>query len=296
MMYQTEEKLDELRKAEERIKIEDFKQQAFNDAKQWKSFTDDITGDVMFLSQKTGELRSGAPFCLDWVVQDDGFGFPCFANSVTGAIVYEDPRFTYDVDDDLLQQRKYVMQELRYAVYICKSLWEEYETALEVNDPHQLHRMLMKVRNSPKTIHLNSFLLRAKALYKQTSVVDKPIDKAVSEELDYAQWLSTRLAEVHDKAEGELRKRRDNKNQVVNKLTANSGQQVFCKNCGRETKRHLEFCPNCGRAQLLFDTKAKQKQVSFSPSASPLPSPMATMTSQSNRSWQQRSQEIEEVE
>lgn len=259
LLYQTEEKMEELRKADEKANTEAYKATAFRDALQWKAFTDDTTGEVMFLSQINGELRTGAPFAMDWVVQDDGFGFPCFSNTITGAVMYEDPRFTYDVDDDLLQQRKFVMQELRYAVYVCKALWEDYQAALAVQDPHQIHRMLMKIRNSPKCVHLNAFLIRAKALYKPASVVDKPMELAVTEELEYITWLGLRIAEVQDQAEDTLRNRRDHKAKVVDKLTANSGQRVYCKHCGRETKKHLEFCATCGKSQLFFDTKPRTK-------------------------------------
>lgn len=259
-MYQTEDKIDEIRKAQDKAKTEEYKEQAFRDAMQWKSFTDDETKDVMFLSQLTGELRTGAPFALDWIVQDDGYGFPCFVNSVTGAVVYEDPRFTYDVSEDLQQQRRYVMQELRYAVYVCKALWEEYEEVVELEDPHQLNRIYSKIRNSVKTIHLDAFLIRAQALYKPTSIVDRPMDKAVHEELEYAAWLAARLAEARDKAEQALRERHDKKLSIVDKLTEKSGQRVYCVHCGRETQRHLAFCLTCGKAQLIFDTEPKQKR------------------------------------
>lgn len=56
---------------------------------------------------------------LDWVVQDDGYGYPCFYNIGTNETVLEDPRFAVVVDDDLEAQRKYVLQELRYALYFC---------------------------------------------------------------------------------------------------------------------------------------------------------------------------------
>ena len=39
-------------------------------------------------------LCKGLPNAADWVVQDDGFGFPCFYNMQTEAVVYEDPRFS----------------------------------------------------------------------------------------------------------------------------------------------------------------------------------------------------------
>ncbi|RYG65258.1 hypothetical protein EON64_12300 [archaeon] len=260
LMYQSEEKINELRKLEERAQNEAYKEQAFQDAMQWRSFTDDATKEVMFLSQITGELRTGAPFSLDWQVQDDGYGFPCFCNIISGAIVYEDPRFTYEVDDDLQQQRKFVMMELRYAMYVCKALWEEHQDALALGDPHQLNRVLLKIRNSPKCVHMNAFLLRAKALYKPTSIVDKPMEPQVLEELEYASWLSIRLGEVQDQAENMLRKRRDHKLQIVDKLSAATGQPVYCRHCGRETKKHLDFCATCGKPQIVFNSKPLDRQ------------------------------------
>jgi hypothetical protein len=54
------------------------------------------------------------PNAADWVVQDDGFGFPCFTNLQTEAVVYEDPMFVYDVDEDIAVQRQYVLQVFPY--------------------------------------------------------------------------------------------------------------------------------------------------------------------------------------
>lgn len=191
-MYQSEEKMTELKKLEAKRQQDEFKAQAYRDANQWRPFHDDNTGQVMFLSELTGELRTGVSNALDWIVQDDGYGFPCFYNMNTGATVHDDPRFTYDIDDDLLQQRKYVMQEMRYALYICKDLWEKYEKALELGDQRQINAAMMKIHRSPKRIHLDGFILRAKALYKQSSVVDKPLNQMAHEEIEYAMWVAAR--------------------------------------------------------------------------------------------------------
>ena len=48
------------------------------------------------------------------MVQDDGFGFPCLTNLQTEAVVYEDPMFVYDVDEDIAVQRQYVLQVFPY--------------------------------------------------------------------------------------------------------------------------------------------------------------------------------------
>lgn len=85
----------------------------------------------------------GLPNAADWVVQDDGFGFPCFYNLQTEAVVYEDPRsdhivfpacfcysltsavlrFVYDVDEDVAVQRQYVMQVFWLRIIFSSSLW-----------------------------------------------------------------------------------------------------------------------------------------------------------------------------
>lgn len=251
-MYEAEARVDEVRKVEDKRARDDYKAQAFKDARQWRAFTDDHSGTVMFYSEFTGELRAAALGALDWVVQDDGFGFPCFYNQVSQAVVYEDPRFTYDVADDVQQQRKYVMQEVRLGVYVCKDLWERYSKALLVNDPRQLDTIMFKIRNTPKITQLSAFVIRAKALHTMPSIVDKPMFTTIYEELDYAQWLVNRLGEVVDQADRKLMERADGKRRVVDKLTANNGKVYYCRNCQRETQRHLDFCPHCGKQQIFM--------------------------------------------
>jgi hypothetical protein len=260
-VYRSEAEIDEQRKVDEKRDRELFKAQAFHDALQWKSFVDDHDGQtIMFLSTITGELRTGLPNALDWVVQDDGFGFPSFYNLVTQHVVFEDPRFTYDVGEDMIQQRKFVMQEMRFCVYVCKDLWDEYNRLVSLHSAedaagdHQQHRdvykMMIKIRNSPKVAQLNSFLIRAQALYQPSSIVDKPTDRAIVEELQYTSWLVTRLAEIVDHTEHYLRTRKDAKGQIVDKLTAQSGKKAVCANCKRELDRHLTYCPFCGKQQI----------------------------------------------
>jgi len=72
VMYQSEAMLDEKRKVLERQEREDFKRQAFIDAQQWKMFTDDKRGDLMFISTIHGELRAGEDLVLD----DHAFNIP----------------------------------------------------------------------------------------------------------------------------------------------------------------------------------------------------------------------------
>jgi len=66
---------------------------------------------------------------------------------------------------------------VRYALYFCKELWEDFEKASALDDQRQLRKAMLAVKNSPKIDHLNSFVIRAKALYKQVSVVDKPLNE-----------------------------------------------------------------------------------------------------------------------
>jgi hypothetical protein len=251
-MYQSEAKANEIRKQEEKNRREDYKRQAFKDALQWRSFIDDHSSEIMFISMETGELRSGAANALDWMIQDDGHGFPCFYNTATRQIVYEDPRFKGDVDEDLLQQRKYCMQELRFLLYICKNLWDEYNTILDKENEYLTYRQIMKIRNAPQIPQLSAFIIRAKALYQPSSIVDKPLDKALIEEFDYASYIVVQLSDLANKGEEMIRDRKDKKLELMEKLTVNNGEVVYCKYCKRETKKHLSYCPTCGKQQIFY--------------------------------------------
>jgi hypothetical protein len=251
-MYEFEAKADEVRKQTEKMQRDEYKAQAFRDAKQWRPFTDDHTGQIMFFSELTGELRSASYNANEWLVQDDGYGFPCFYNQVSHHIVYEDPRFTYDVSDDLVIQRKFVMQEVRLGVYICKDLWDQYTRCIALKDPRQIEKIMFKIRNTPKITQLRAFIIRARSLHQITSIVDKPLYTTIYEELDYAQWLVNSLNEVIETAVAKLRERIDQRRKIVDKLTESSGKEYYCRNCSRKTQRHLDFCPNCGKAQLFF--------------------------------------------
>lgn len=245
--------LDEQRKKEEKKKRDDYKLQAFEDAHQWNLISEENAEKLIFLSNKTGEIRTGLPNALDWVVQDDGYGFPCFANKLNGMVVYEEPRFLDDVDEDIDAQRKYVMQELRLATYMCRDYWENYSKLVSLGDNRQIDVYALQVRNSAKCRHLDSFLIRAKALYQQKSVVDKPISQSVIEELDYASWLAERISEIIERAEIFLSKKKDVKSLTLGKFSSAHKDKVFCRYCTRETKRHLEYCPTCGKPQVFID-------------------------------------------
>lgn len=109
---------------------------------------------------------------------------------------------------------------------------------------------MVDIRNCPKLIHLDSFLIRLKvfyihiiqiyrhiniydvydifqALYQVTSVVDKPIDAQIQEEINYAVWLSEQFAMIVDRTEDHLRDKLDNKRTLIDKLTEQSGMELL---------------------------------------------------------------------
>lgn len=257
-MYESESLAKERAKGDAKREHEMLRQQAFADALQWRSFVDDKNSQIMFMSTRSGELRKAAEGGLQWTVRDDGHGFPCFVHMETGQTVYEDPRFVADPEEDLAASRKFVLAELRLAVYLGRSLWEEYTQATSLNDDQDgnmraVERAMNNIRQWPKLPQLAALLIRAKALHEASSSVDRPMHGQVMEEIVYAQWLAARLAEVSEQAEHRQRERKDNKLALVQKLAAKSGLPVNCRYCQRSTKRHLDFCPNCGKPQVFLE-------------------------------------------
>ncbi len=253
LLYQPPALKNEMRKATEKKERGDFKIQAHKEANQWEvieAVNDDEAH--MFISQETGEIRTGSASALKWVVQDDGHGFPCFYNTETEVIVYEDPRFVDNVSLDLKKQRQYVMGELRYAVYFCKELWEKYDDAVKTPDAtgRKARFMAHMIRKSDKPRHMISFLLRARKLFKKSTVVDAPIDKGVEQEIEYATWLAERFAPIIEYSNEKALEARDMKLHITTKLRAKGESKVYCRTCKRETRRHLDFCPSCGAKQL----------------------------------------------
>ena len=122
-----------------------------------------------------GEIRKGVKNAANWVIQDDGYGYPCFYNTVTGDTAFEDPRFVTIVDEDLEAQRNFVLQEIRYLLYFCADYWDRYEQAERVANGTQMTTIMLSVYKSLKPKHLSSYLIRAKVLFKPASVVDKPL-------------------------------------------------------------------------------------------------------------------------
>ena len=209
-------------KKDQKLEKDRLREEAYRDARQWRVITTDQATDfyqsqemidsmgypspptttgIMFLSNLTGLIRAGAPNALDWVIQDDGYGFPCFYNFTTGETVFDDPRFESNTTDDLEKQRSYVMQELRYAVYFCRDALDRYENAVYLKNQPKVNHQLHKISQSNKPKLLTAFLLRAKALYKQVSVVDKPMEESLQKELEYANWLAERIAKIVERAE-----------------------------------------------------------------------------------------------
>lgn len=251
-MFESQSMQKDWNRIQDKREMEDFKKQAFEDANQWKLITNDETGGLVFMSKRTGELRSGSTGAANWVVQDDGYGFPCFYNVFTEEMVFEDPRFFIDPNEDSDGVKTFVMQELRFAVYFCQDFWERYEKAVADNDSHQQRSLLMKFLHSSKPKQLTSFLIRAKALYQVVSVIDQPMNVDIYKELDYASWLAARMADMLALAEAMMKDRKQERKVAKEQMMNKAKEQLFCSNCKRETKRHLEFCPHCGKKQFFF--------------------------------------------
>ena len=98
------------------------------------------SSSIMFISEITGEIRTASEGGEEWVVQDDGHGFPCFYNPNTDETVFDDPRFLDDESADVEKQKEFVLQEMRYAAYFCKEYWEKYSTA---KDKKVIHLLLI---------------------------------------------------------------------------------------------------------------------------------------------------------
>jgi hypothetical protein len=252
-MFQSGDIVEEWNKADKKKEQEALKKQAWEDALCWKMIVDDrhgTEGIIMYISTKTGEMRTGAAYSENWVIQDDGIGFPCFFNVSTGETEHEDPRFLEDMDENINQQREWVMAEASYAMYFCKEMYESYAEAVDKGDKRVQHMMCLRVVNSPKPKHMASFAIRAKALYKRQSVMDKPMNQDVHEQLAYMDWLSDRLKEMADLGVDLKRVREAKKKETVDWLVANGGKIFICPKCKRRTQRHLEFCPSCGKRNL----------------------------------------------
>merc|ERR1711976_494055 len=114
------------------------------------------------------------------------------------------------------------MQELRYAVYFCKDMMERYENAVYLKNTQKVNYQLATIAKSSKPKLLTAFLLRAKALYKQVSVVDKPIDENIRKELEYATWLAGVFSELIEKADQHRIETEQGRRRIINSITKTS--------------------------------------------------------------------------
>lgn len=253
-LYRPGALLEDWKKAEKQKTEEDYKALAYRDAQQWKTIMDDKNSErVMYVSTMSGELRTGTEDCLEWIIQDDGFGFPQFYNLRTGEKSHEDPRFVDDAGEDEKRKRTYIMSELRYTLYFCRDYWDRYNAAIRLGDESNLKSLMRMIAKSKKPKLLTALLLRAKVLYESSSVVDRAVDPEVAKEIEYCSWLVERLAEVSEKAFLEVQKGKDAKLKVLKKLLREGPQIVHCAYCKHETKRHLQFCKTCGRPQVFMN-------------------------------------------
>jgi hypothetical protein len=254
LTFQTEDQKSEWAKLDKLKENERLKKQSWDDVLCWKMVLDDrhgLDGRIMYISTKTGEMRAGAPFSENWVIQDDGIGFPCFFNLTNGETLHEDPRFIEDTDEDINAQREYVLAEATYAMYFCKEFYERYAEAVESGDKRTQHMMCLRVLNSSKPKHMASFLIRATGLYKRQSVMDRAgMNEDVHQQLEYMKWLSARMDEMANFALSLRSEREAKKKETVEWINANSGKVLICSKCKRRTQRHLDFCPKCGRKNI----------------------------------------------
>lgn len=267
-MYQSKATKNEIKKLQDKKKRDDLRKQAIEDAKQWKPFLDDISKKTFFISTITGEIRSSSVDGHMWRVDLDSSGFPCFVNDDTNQVEYEDPRFSYEVVDDLIQQRNFVMQELRMALYICNDFISEYNKCVNIRDGYfdedreifvkgndnnkDVEKILIKIAQSPTPYHLTSFLLRAKELYKRTAISDKIMDRNIIEELEYISEVNKVIKELCDQGHVYIIKKHDKIGEFFTEFTEKRNVVVYCRYCKRETQKHLDFCPNCGKPQVFL--------------------------------------------
>jgi hypothetical protein len=239
LSFTSEGRSDDNRRLQQMQDEVEFKKQAYIDAGQWDAVRDDYNGSAVYMSSINGEIRMGAHGCEQWVIQDDGYGGPCFFNTHTGEIVHEDPRFIHDTDLELVAKRQYVMEEMRYSLYFCREYWERYEKACEKNDEKEKRLIYLQVYKSDKPKHLNSWVLRAKALFAPVSVIDVPLNATEKQELEYAIWIVGRMHDLAEKGQGFLVNKKEIKSKVLTAITGKAKKMITCHYCGREAKRNL---------------------------------------------------------
>jgi hypothetical protein len=251
-LYMPVEKRVEHEKHMYRMQEKESKRIAMRDVKQWMVIQgDDSQVTTMYMSEISGELRTGVSDALNWEIRQDDMGYPMFMNSVTGAFSYEDPRFTYDISEDVKAQREFILQELRFTNYFCNNLLDVYNKATEDNDKRAISKALRAIRSSDKPKQLSALVSRAKALYKPASVLDRPMDAKVQSELTRAIEQTTIFAELTSDATFTGMSEAAAKRALREELSRKSKRQLFCWYCKHETQRHLEFCAICGKKQLF---------------------------------------------
>lgn len=107
---------------------------------------------------------------------------------------------------------------MRYCTYFCKDYLAKYENAQIKQNQREIKLVCRMIRKSEKPKQLSAFLIRAKALYKHTSVMDKPFENGVDQELEYVSWLAEQLAAIILKAEEFRRDDEEGKKKAVKKL------------------------------------------------------------------------------
>jgi hypothetical protein len=245
MMYLTftsEGRSDDNRRIQQIVDAEQLRKQAYIDAAQWEMVKDDYSGGAVYMSNLNGEIRIGSQGSEHWVIQDDGFGGPCFYNTHSGETEYEDPRFMHDTDAEMLSKRAYVMEELRFSLYFCREFWERYERACLNNDEKEKRIIYLQVYQSNKPKHLNAWVLRAKALFVPTSVIDVPMNVTEKQELEYSTWIVGRMHELAEKGQALLVNKKEIKSKVITEITGKAKKTITCHYCGREAKRNLGKC------------------------------------------------------
>lgn len=263
LAFTSEGRTDDNRRIQQIVDSEALRKQGWLDANQWQSVKDDYNGGMVYMSSINGEIRMGAPHSDQWVIVDDGFGGPAFLNTHSQETVYEDPRFIHDTDVEMAAKRAYVMDELRYSLYFCREFWERYERACAKEDEKEKRVVYLQVYKSDKPKHLNSWCIRAKALFVPISVVDVPLNVSEKQELEYAQWIVGRMHELAEQGQKFLANKKEIKSKVITAITGKAKKTITCHYCGREAKRNLgkrelrfdglnncycyaDFCPTCG--------------------------------------------------
>lgn len=236
-----------------RMQEREVKATAWNDVRQWSVIQGDASqsSHVMYMSNKTGEIRAGSDNCLDWMVFEDDMGYPIFVNNVTGITSYEDPRFVYEISEDVQKQRDFILQEMRYVLYFCDDLLEKYHKAVENNDSHGVSKAMRALRESDKPKQLSALLIRSKSVFQKSSVLDKPLDSNTQSTLDTAERASEVLGKILSEATYVGMEEDQGRRSLLEALSLKHRQPLLCWYCRHETQRHLDFCPTCGKKQLF---------------------------------------------